>query len=481
MTPTPSLVRVNVAKGKPCWQSSWSTHSVGHDAGRAVSGVMPEAFAFHTEVEPNPWWMVDLEESLTIDRIVIHNRIDALVERAEGLHVEISSDGRKWELVYTGGQRFLSGEQALVLNFDLNTKARLIRLSLRTVQYLHLAQVEVFAVAAIDILPRHGLREMALLGDLSTPRAAERNRTNNAYTLEGEDPSAPGSTIAGLRIVPFGRFGNRVFQLINAIALARRIGSRFVKVPSHDQVSLPAPVTAEGLTFLPEDADWPEPGIFFAGTFFFADDLSPVLDDLGAQERQDIIRDIIRPHFLQKLPPVAAAGPEDDLTIHIRSGDIFSGGSEPAGYTQPPLSFYTLLISRLWAEGEINHVTLVFEDRANPCVDALIHFLVQGNIAHRLQSASLAEDLAVLLKARRLVFGYGTFGILVAMLSSAVSTVYCFETLNERDFKEIPSIGSVVVVRDRAGGYTKAGEWQNTIAQRMLMLEYPEKSLEFIA
>jgi hypothetical protein len=72
-------VLVNVAKGKPASQSSLSQWSAGpDDATRAVAGSFPAAFAFHTATENCPWWQVDLLDIYPIERIVVHNRLDAV-------------------------------------------------------------------------------------------------------------------------------------------------------------------------------------------------------------------------------------------------------------------------------------------------------------------------------------------------------------------------------------------------------------------
>ena len=52
------------------------------DAAGAVDGVKDGKYAFHTNQEPNPWWQVDLGESVPIARVVVYNRLDY----APGLH-----------------------------------------------------------------------------------------------------------------------------------------------------------------------------------------------------------------------------------------------------------------------------------------------------------------------------------------------------------------------------------------------------------
>lgn len=46
------------------------------DAAGAVDGVKNGKYAFHTGLEPNPWWQVDLGRRRAIVRILVFNRLD---------------------------------------------------------------------------------------------------------------------------------------------------------------------------------------------------------------------------------------------------------------------------------------------------------------------------------------------------------------------------------------------------------------------
>ncbi len=70
------------------------------------------------------------------------------------------------------------------------------------------------------------------------------------------------------------------------------------------------------------------------------------------------------------------AKPDDQLLIHIRSGDIFSTWVAPH-YPQPPLAFYKLVIQRLLAEKRIASIKMVFENRLNPVIPALEAYIAE--------------------------------------------------------------------------------------------------------
>ena len=101
------------------------------DAAGAVDGVKNGKWGFHTENEANPWWQVDLQESMPIDRIELYNRCD-MPERTARIKVLLSSDGKRFEQVYQHtGQPFLGypDKKPLVVKLD-GRPARYVRLQL---------------------------------------------------------------------------------------------------------------------------------------------------------------------------------------------------------------------------------------------------------------------------------------------------------------------------------------------------------------
>ncbi len=88
----------NIALGKPATQSSISEWSLRPDeANGAVAGPVSGFYTFHTAWEERPWWMVDLLVPQPVTSVRVFNRMD-IPERANGLEVYVSADGRRWEL-----------------------------------------------------------------------------------------------------------------------------------------------------------------------------------------------------------------------------------------------------------------------------------------------------------------------------------------------------------------------------------------------
>ncbi|GGA56346.1 discoidin domain-containing protein [Okeania sp. KiyG1] len=166
---------------------------------------------------------------------------------------------------------------------------------------------------------------------------------------------------------------------------------------------------------------------------------------------------------------------EQDLVIHIRSGDIFKNNVH-LGYGQPPFSFYAKIIElQSW-----HSISLVFEDKSNPIIDPLIDFCRRRCSQVQEISGDLKSDIEYLLRARKLVVSNGTFCPAIALISKSLNTVYSFE--NEFSIKYNPNISQIVRVVDRQGVYKSeilSSNWQNTELQRKLMLEYPTNVLDF--
>ena len=76
---------------------------------------------------------------------------------------------------------------------------------------------------------------------------------------------------------------------------------------------------------------------------------------------RDYIRPLVRPEF--RIPDMRVR--PDDLILHFRAGDVFTGKVH-SNYGQPPLSYYLAAVER----EQPARVWLVFEDRSNPCIDA---------------------------------------------------------------------------------------------------------------
>lgn len=295
---------------------------------------------------------------------------------------------------------------------------------------------------------------------------AQPGRYHAPYSL---DPG-PGQEF-GLRLVRYGRYANNLLQAANAIALARAIGWRWVQLCEIDFLRSFESLEIDGVTLLHPGAPPPADARFLCGPFFRRADFGPWVRKRKDPEMLAIISGTVR-HLLQL--PVAET-PDDQLVIHIRSGDVFKVAPNKR-YGQPPLAFYTRIIETLREAGEIASVCVVFENMANPCVAALVDYLDRTDMPYRLQSGSFAEDAAVIFGARRLVLGVGTFGPGVAATSDRLREVYAFR---QTGFSKLPRLERVWLV-EAGADYIPPEGWTGSDAQRAMMLSYPDDQLELV-
>jgi hypothetical protein len=139
-------LRQEEVRGRPSANPQAATDAKPEeDAAGAVDGVKNGKWGFHTENEANPWWQVDLQELMPLDRILVYNRCD-IAERAARMMVLLSGDGKRFEQVYQhNGQPFLGypDKKPLLVKLD-GRQARYVRLQLPGTSYFHLDEVEIY-------------------------------------------------------------------------------------------------------------------------------------------------------------------------------------------------------------------------------------------------------------------------------------------------------------------------------------------------
>ena len=129
----------NLALAKPTRQSS--VRYFGAQGG--VDGRVTGTFGFYTQMEPNPWWDVDLRQPSKISEIRIYNsKINP--ECARTLQVLLSDDGATWNRAYAhNGSEFGADGQPLRIPLK-GVTARWVRVQLADTNYLHLDEIEVY-------------------------------------------------------------------------------------------------------------------------------------------------------------------------------------------------------------------------------------------------------------------------------------------------------------------------------------------------
>jgi len=144
------------------------------DAAGAVDGIVNELWGMHTGMEENPWWQVDLLKPVRLDRVVIHNRSGDFSARLATLQVLLSVDGKAWRNVYRhSGAKFGNGDAALAVPCT-GSEARYVRVQLAAKQYLHLNEVQVFAVGSQENVALHKPANQSSLSEWSADHLSVR-------------------------------------------------------------------------------------------------------------------------------------------------------------------------------------------------------------------------------------------------------------------------------------------------------------------
>jgi FkbM family methyltransferase len=137
---------VNIALNKPATQSSLSEYSRPNDAQGGVNGIINGSFGFHTKKECQPWWQVDLGESVSIDEVIVFNRLDAASSRAYFFVIELGDGSGAFEEIHSQRGRPFGGADGNPARIKLNGAiARIVRIELPNEDCLHLDEVEIYA------------------------------------------------------------------------------------------------------------------------------------------------------------------------------------------------------------------------------------------------------------------------------------------------------------------------------------------------
>ena len=116
------------------------------DARGGVDGVKNGKWAFHTDLQADPWWQVDLGAAMQLDHALVYNRCDGCQSRASRLKVLLSDDGKTWREVYQhNGKAFYGHTDNKPLVVPLKgERGRWLRVQLPSKTFLHLDEVEVY-------------------------------------------------------------------------------------------------------------------------------------------------------------------------------------------------------------------------------------------------------------------------------------------------------------------------------------------------
>lgn len=253
----------------------------------------------------------------------------------------------------------------------------------------------------------------------------------------------------------FGRLGNNIQQISNAIYFCRKNGISFSSPESVYLNSISKHFGNTQYKIKEDSHNW----------FYFYNgpdaDFDVDVDELNSQ-RKSICEEYILPAL--KINHAELDTTIDELVIHIRSGDLYTRW--PATHTQNPLIYYVELC--MMYSGK---VIIVAEDVHNPIVRHLKYICTGIRVLNEMDSYTL------LLRAKNLATsGAGTFAISAAFCSPNIENLYCTDlylenSLNPTMLKEQLN----VYMADVSGNkYFKVGEWNTAQHDINRILRYED-------
>jgi Tfp pilus assembly protein PilV len=145
---------VNLARGKPTYQSSTLTNGVTGSPDKAVDGNTDGDFfhgsVSHTNADNQAWWTVDLGSNAQIGYIMVYNHTDCCTDRLANFWAMVGPSNlgasnlataqglSTWRSQYTG-----SVTTVFQYKIDVNSQGRWVRIQLPGTQYLEMAEVQV--------------------------------------------------------------------------------------------------------------------------------------------------------------------------------------------------------------------------------------------------------------------------------------------------------------------------------------------------
>jgi hypothetical protein len=244
----------------------------------------------------------------------------------------------------------------------------------------------------------------------------------------------------------YGRLGNNVLQIGNALAVAY-INKSVFSCPTNKLFS----AFSVPFGFTPSSK----------GDFFHLD-----LNSYGDAGKFKALRSsLLQEHFLPRLnlpglsDDISALLKTGALVTHARGGDTFD--EKPHGaYVSHPLDYY-LHLAKFHEK-----IILVYEDSANPVVNAL-----SKNPQFYLSNNDILTDYAIFTKAKAVALGgFGTFVPSACLLNKDLSKIY-FSNVSPLD-EYLPDSTKYEKIFLNLTGYIELGQWVADSTQINLMLHY---------
>lgn len=278
----------------------------------------------------------------------------------------------------------------------------------------------------------------------------------------------------------YGRFGNNLIQILNALICAKTLRTRFVSCcfnPISSQIHKVELATQQILF----DATKPSTESAISGTFFYPSGFEICVRNFKAAQ----VKKLALTLRSKLLPPNSANNKAcKRIGIHFRGGDVFAIGQPvPQTYVQPPLSYYIIALNHAIHALGSAEIVLVYGDEANPALSGLRSHLTANAIPFKNQTGSVEDDFQSLAECDAIIASVGTFSEVAALMNERLAHWYSFRAQCSHDemrpfvqsrIGEILYAGGadVHIVRDVTNSYTAKGHWKASPEQIEMLIDY---------
>ena len=250
-----------------------------------------------------------------------------------------------------------------------------------------------------------------------------------------------------------GRLGNNITQIVNALYFAHYKKINIIKLPYHPLFMIREIIIGDVITNKSDK---------FSHNFFSRRKIISfyeVSDNIFENKIniKKYLQNLIKYDILKENIN------DNDLTIHIRSGDVYSKHPHP-GWIQPPLSFYINIIeSNNW-----ENIFIISEDNKSPVLKPLLNKYKKIIFEIR----DLKKDIYYILNSKNVCFGLGSFIPSLLLFNNNIKKIYYPEYCHRFLIDLIDYENKYTYKLDN---YIKKGEWKNTSKQRNIIINYELK------
>jgi hypothetical protein len=267
----------------------------------------------------------------------------------------------------------------------------------------------------------------------------------------------------------YGRFGNNIKQIKNAVRLVDFLGVNVIAISQAifcEWFPRFARHTFNGYDFIfIDNSSELDDGMWLSSNFFDIAEFNSVLEDFDDVSFSNLISTILD------------FGHPKKLSIHIRSGDIFVDKPHPS-YVQPSLEYYKIAIMDFISCNSVNQISIVCEDMRNPIIHKLIEYLSSSGYRFVVNCSDFLSGFDELRRSDCVVFGFGSFAYPVLYTGINLKYVYFpdYEVEGLKLAKKLSLNVKFITLYD----FIKVGSWLNSPDQRDILLTHKNCSAPIV-